>query len=677
MDIRKEIHDDFIIFAEEANNERAFPSAKDGLKPGQRATLWEMFNKNYNSSKPHVKCAKITGGVIGNWWPHGDIGVYEGLVGMSQNWVRNIPEIDFHGANGSVQGGPDAASSRYTEARLSKASEDGFFDIIKKNTVDFIPNFSEDEYWPKVFPAIFPRLFVNGSKGIGYTIANDWQPGNLNEFTEKVKEYIKDKKITFTNIYPDFPTGGIIINEKDVEEIYKTGKGSVILRAKTEIKDKTITITELPYQVYVEDIITKIQDLINNDNISGIDDIFNKSDKNSGIKVEIVCSKDTDPNIVLNQLFRQTDLQKSYSVNQMAIVDRVPELLNLEDYIKVYVNHNLDCIKREYQFDLDKAIARKEVVEGLLKALVNIDDIILCIKKSKDQEDAKKNLQKKFGFTENQANAIVSMRLGRLAHLESVELEKENKELEKTIEDCNSVLASVKKQEKILVNRLEDFTKTYGWERRTKLDNIDIVVERKEVNKDKPKVKKEFMVILTANNSLKRTQATTYKHITKGVERELMSVKVATGGKVKLISNKGNHYKLPINKLNVGLPNATGTNLNTLLDLDSDEIIIGVFNKENSTLPYILFMTEKGEGKKVKSEVILKIGKATKTPVIKLKEDDKLIYVSQIKENATVNVKTNKRDIQIITKELKEKGRGAGGSKIVKLRKEETIETIN
>ena len=675
IDINKEIHNDFIIYAEAVNNDRAFPSALDGLKPVQRACLWEMYHKGYSSNKPHVKSAKIVGGVIGSWHPHGDSAAYGAMVGMSQPWVRNIPEVDFHGANGSLQGGPDAASARYTEARLSKASEIGFFDTIKKNTVDFIPNFSEDETWPQVLPAIFPRLFVNGSSGIGYTIANDWPLGNLGEYTEKVKQYLKNKKIDFKDIYPDYPTGGIIINKDAIEDIYKTGRGSLTIRATTEVKDRSIFITELPYQVYAEAVISKIKELVNAGTLEGIDDIFNKSGK-EGLNIEIVCNKNVDPNIVLNKLFRLTDLQKAYTVNQMAIVDKTPILLNLQDYIKVYVDHNINCIQREFKFELDKAIARKEIIDGLLKALVDIDEIIACIKKSNDSDDAKNNLQKQFGFTENQAAAIVAMRLGRLAHLEAIELDKEDKELQKTIDECNSILSSEKKQQKILMDRLEAFTKEFGWDRRTKLDNIDIVVERKEVTKNVTKTKKEFMMILTHSNTIKRTLTTNYKHITSGIEKELMSAKVPTGGKVNLISNKGNHYKLAINKIKVGLSNSTGTSLKDLLGLPNDEIIIGLYSKEATVQPYLFFVTEMGYTKKVVTEGIMKIGKTGATPVMKLAEGDKMIFNKAVKDTDSIEVITNKGTYTIETKLIKEKGRAAGGARTIKLKKDEVIEEV-
>ena len=289
IDVCKEVHQNFLDFSYEANSQRAFPSALDGLKPGQRACLWEMYSKGFVSSKPHVKSAKISGAVIGELWPHGDTAIYDTFARMSQPWINNIPEVDWHGANGSQKAGPEPASARYTEARLSKASEDGFFGNINKNVVNMIPNFSEDAEWPEVFPAIFPRLFVNGSQGIGMTIAQNWLCGNLNEFFEKVKRYIVRGRITYDNIYPDFPSGGVIINKSELHTIYETGRGRCVLRAKTEIDGNNILITELPYQVYIEPLLKDIKQLIEEEKITGITDVLNKSDKNT-LLIEIQCS---------------------------------------------------------------------------------------------------------------------------------------------------------------------------------------------------------------------------------------------------------------------------------------------------------------------------------------------------------------------------------------------------
>ena len=392
IDITKELHQNFIDFAYEANSQRAFPDVRDGLKPGQRACLWEFYTKGYLSNKPHVKSAKVSGGVIADWWPHGDVAIYDTFVRMSQPWINNIPEVDFHGSNGNQVIGPDAASARYTEARLSAVVEQGMFEGIKKKNVPMILNFSEDKEWPEVLPAVLPRLLINGSQGIGVTVANHWTLFGLKETAALIKKYILTGELDTSDYYPDYPTGGIIINKKDIPTIYATGKGKVILRAKTEIQGNNILITELPYQTYVEPLIAKIKELVEKEELSGIDDIINKSDKKH-LLIEIQCSN--SPLTVLNKLFATTDLQKTFSPNQYALVGKTPKLLTLKQYLDLYIEHNLSCIKRENEFEVAKAKERKEVVEGLVKALEDIDNIITLIKASDSSSDAQKKNWKK------------------------------------------------------------------------------------------------------------------------------------------------------------------------------------------------------------------------------------------------------------------------------------------
>ena len=439
IDIINELSQNFIDFTYEANSQRAFPDIRDGLKPGQRACLWEFYNKGYLSNKPHVKAAKISGGVIANWWPHGDTAIYETFTRMSQSWINNIPEVDWHGNNGNQIVGPEAASSRYTEARLAKASEEGLFMGIKKENVPMILNFSEDDEWPEVLPAIFPRLMINGSQGIGSTIAQTFLPMNLNELTDIIINYVQTGEINYSSIAPDFPSGGILINKDEVSAIYKTGKGKAIIRARTKIQNNSILITELPYQVYIEPLIDEIKELINKEEISGIDAIYNKSDKKN-LLIEIECSGNI--NNILNKLYSSTSLQKSYNANQWALIGKTPTFINLKDYIDIYLKHNIECYCKEITFDLNKATNRKEIVDGLLKALENIDNIINLIKKSESSKDAKINLINKYNFTERQAKAIVDMKLGSLAHLEAIELEKEQKELINIIQECENILSN-------------------------------------------------------------------------------------------------------------------------------------------------------------------------------------------------------------------------------------------
>ena len=313
ININQELAQNFLDFSYEANSQRAFADARDGLKPGQRACLWEMYSKGYSSNKPHVKSAKISGGVISSWWPHGNVAIYDTFARMSQSWINNIPEVDWHGANGSIQISGEAAADRYTEARLSKSTEDGLFVGIKKNNVPMKLNFSEDEEWPEVLPALYPRLMVNGCQGIGSTIANVWLPHSLDELAEVINEYLKTDIINYSKLAPSFPTGGIIVNKDELESIYKTGKGKVVLRAKTEIVGNNILITEIPYQIYVEPFIESVRQLILKDELTNIVNITNKSNKKQ-LLIEIEC--DANPSLVLTKLFQKTDLQKAFNANQ-------------------------------------------------------------------------------------------------------------------------------------------------------------------------------------------------------------------------------------------------------------------------------------------------------------------------------------------------------------------------
>lgn len=661
INILNEMKTDFLVYAQEVNQNRAFCDARDGLKPSQRAALYTMYRKGFTSDKPHVKSAKITGAIIGELWPHGDSSAYESIVRMSQPWINNLPEVEWHGANGSLLGGPEAASSRYTECRLSKLSEDGFFSNIKKNTVDMIPNFSEDDEWPSVFPAIFPRLMINGSQGIGYTIAQEWEPTNLNEFTAQVKNYLKNNRVDCNAIFPDYPTGGVIINKNDIHTIYETGKGSIILRAKAEIEDNIIKITELPYQVYAEPLIQKIKDLVNNDQLTGIEDICNKSG-DDGLLIEIECNE--NPEVILNKLYKLTDLQANFSANMMALVNGKPEMLNLKDYIKVYVEHNVECIKREYQYDLDKANDRLEIVEGLLSALNKIDDVINIIKQSKSSADAIENLVKEFKFTNNQAKAIVDMRLGKLANLETIALNDEQKELEGTITLCKTTLGSKAEQLKVLLQRIDKFTKAYGWERRTQLDNVDIVKEKAVVKEHKQSTE-QFMVALTAGNTIKRIKLTDYRPQTKVKNEEdriINVVKVGARDKVILISNSGMMYKLQANKIALGSMTSTGSSLGDILN----DTIITMFAGTESQ-EFIFMVTNKGKVKKISSAVVFGIGKNVGTSIMKL-IDEVIIDCRLVEDSDAIIINDGKKDHKLNISDFKDKGKSAGGVSGVKLK---------
>lgn len=658
INILDELKNDFLIYSQEVNTNRAFPNAKDGLKPSQRAALYTMFRKGFTADKPHVKSAKITGAIIGELWPHGDSSAYESIVRMSQDWINNIPEVDWHGANGSLLGGPEAASSRYTECRLSKAAEEGFFSNIKKDVVDFIPNFSEDDEWPSVFPAIFPRLFVNGSQGIGYTIAQEWEPGNLNEFTTKVKQYISKKKITLNDIYPDYPTGGVIVNKSAISEIYKTGKGSVILRGKINVIGKYINITELPYQTYAEPFIQKVKDLVNAGTLSGIDDICNKSD-DDGLLIEIECS--ANPQIVLNKLYKLTDLQVTFSANQMAIVDNTPQLISLQDYIKIYVQHNIDCIIKEYQYDKNKALNRLEIVEGLLRALTIIDEIIATIKKAKSSELAKQDLVKKFDFTLNQAKAIIDMRLGKLANLEQKQLLDEQKELTKLIAKCDALLDSEKAQEKEFINRLEIFTEKYGWDRHTEVIDVNLEAEKQQLKNQK--IEEKFIILLTTDNKIKKIPVDQFK-INKLSNKDIKYIEVGKKDRFVLISGDGQMYKQDVKNLDICSQSSAGTLL--------ENKIVNIF-KGDETEPYLIFLTENGLIKKIESKTVFELSKLSGAPIMKVNDGDNIIYCELVSDEKILIVKYENKEKKLMIKDFLPKGRLAGGVVAIKLKKNAKI----
>lgn len=673
INICDELHQNFIDFSYEANSQRAFPSALDGLKPGQRACLWEFFTKGYTSTKPHVKSAKVAGGVIASWWPHGDTAIYETFARMSQPWINNIPEVDWHGNNGSQIAGPECASSRYTEARLSKAVEDGFFSNIKKDVVDMIPNFTEDDEWPNVLPAIFPRLFVNGSQGIGMTIANTWVPGNLKEFKEKVEEYISTGEITFDNIYPDFPTGGIIINKSELSDIYKTGKGKVILRGKTSIENNSILISELPYQVYAEEFIDSIKELVNKEELTGIKDIYNKSDKKH-LLIEIEC--DGSPNVVLNKLFLTTDLQKTFSPNQYAIISKVPQLMNLKDYIQVYVNHNIECINREYKYDLDKAKNRLEIVEGLLQAIAHIDDIIVLIKKSESAIAARENLIKKYSFTENQAKAIVDMKLGRLAHLEGVELEKEKDDLNNIIEKCIVFLSDPLLQNSEFLTRLSDFVKKYGWDRRTEVINNMPSAKSKEEKEIQFVEPEKCVVVMTESGYIKRVPITSFrtqKPNGRGIKTQdditTDVIRTNTVDSLMVFSNKGKMYRLLVDNIPEGTNVSKGVLVRSLVGMEDDEnpqIIYSIY-KDNEA-KYVLFTTKNGLIKKTALEEYIKTRKKTGISAITLKEDDELVAVSLVTNEDLIILTKQGMSIRFNVDEVGATSRATAGVKGIDLK---------
>ena len=670
ININQELSQNFLDFSYEANSQRAFADARDGLKPGQRACLWEMYSKGYSSNKPHVKSAKISGGVISSWWPHGNVAIYDTFARMSQSWINNIPEVDWHGANGSIQISGEAAADRYTEARLSKSTEDGLFVGIKKNNVPMKLNFSEDEEWPEVLPALYPRLMVNGCQGIGSTIANVWLPHSLDELAEVINEYLKTDIINYSKLAPSFPTGGIIVNKDELEPIYKTGKGKVILRAKTEIVGNNILITEIPYQIYVEPFIESVRQLILKDELTNIVNITNKSNKKQ-LLIEIEC--DANPSLVLTKLFQKTDLQKTFNANQYALIGKTPKLLNFKDYIDTFLNHNYQCIEKEYTYDLEKSKKRLEIVEGLIKALEDIDNIIALIKSSNSSKDAVINLINKYQFTENQAQAIVNMKLGRLAHLEVIELNQEKIDLTSTITNCEDVIAHLDKKKQIFIERFNAFVKKYPNPRKTQLTqlNYNPKVEKEIVNVEPEKC----VVVMTEGGTIKRIPITSFriqKRNGKGVKSQEdithCVIRTNTIDNLMLFTNKGIMYKLLVNDIPVGTNASTGTPISALVKMSADEQVITIYSIYRDTdAKYVLFATKQGLIKKVPLEEYTGVRKKTGVSATTLHDGDNLANVSLIKDEQLIVLTKNGYAIKINSNELGTSSRIAMGVKAINL----------
>lgn len=676
IDINEELSQNFLDFSYEANSQRAFADARDGLKPGQRACLWEMYSKGYSSGKPHVKSAKISGGTVASWWPHGTTAIYDTFARMSQPWINNIPEVDWHGANGSIQISGEPAADRYTEARLSKTTEDGLLFGIKKNNVPMKLNFSEDQEWPEVLPAIYPRLMVNGCQGIGSTIANVFLPHSLDELALSIKEYIQTGKINYSSLAPSFPTGGIIINKNDLEPIYKTGKGKVILRGKTQIVGNCIQITEMPYQVYVEPFIEQVKQLITKEELTGIENILNKSNKKQ-LLIEIECSN--TPLNILNQLFQKTDLQKTFNANQYALVGKTPKLLNYQQYLDIFLNHNYECIQREYSFDLEKSQKRLEIVLGLIKALEDIDNIIALIKKSENSKVAADNLIKTYDFTKVQAQAIIDMKLGRLAHLEAIELNKEQEDLTSTIKDCEDIITNLNRRQNIFLTRFNNFVKKYPNPRRTELTQIDPPKkEDKEIVNVEPE---KCVVITTASGNIKRIPVSSFK-VQKKNGKGIKSqdditdtiIRTNTIDQLMIFTNKGNMYRLLVNDIPIGTNVSKGQPITSLIEMLSGErptVIYSIYRDTDAQ--YVLFVTKNGVIKKTTLSEYTSTKKKCGIPAIKLRENDELIAVSLVKDENIILVSSAGNAIRFKSSEVSAAGRLTIGMKGMTLKAGEEV----
>lgn len=656
------------------NTDRALPNAADGFKPVAKRSVYDMWETGTTSSKPHRKSARIVGDTMGKYHPHGDSSIYGAIVRLAQPWVMRYPIFDGHGNFGNI-GGDGPAAMRYTEIRLTKLAEEGLLAGIKKKNVDFIPNYDETEEEPVVLPSIFPNLLCNPNEGIGWAMGCSWAPHNLGEVAEAIYTYMDGGEPMLPG--PDFPTGGIVINKNDIPNIMKTGHGSVKVRGKYEVKGQEIIFTEVPYGTRIENLMAQIGKGCDSGDITNVVDIRNEGDKN-GVRLVIEVDKNTNPELIVNKLFAKTDLQSSFSYNQLALVDKTPTELNLKDCCKVYVDHNISCIIKEAKYDLEKAQDRLHIVEGLLKALEDIDNIIALIKKSASAAVAKESLMAKYKFTEAQAKAILAMRLSSLANLEKVELQNEQAELVNNIAHFKALVSDETTQKGELRNRLAEIVKKFGDARRTELAQIEVSKEDKEIAYVEPE---KCVVVMNESGLIKRIPTASFrtqKRNGKGVKTQddIVSTVIRTNtvDSLMVFTDQGRLYRILVDNIPVGTNAAKGTSLHQLLEMQENEhpsVIYSIYRDTDAN--YVLFVTKNGLVKKTSLDEYIKTKKKTGIAAISLKEGDTLASVSLVKDEDIILLTAGGMGIRFSSTEVAPTSRATSGVKGMNLKADDYV----
>ena len=679
--IINEVEQSFIDYSMSVITDRAIPSAEDGLKPVARRILWDMFDKGYLNNKKYVKCAQPVGDTMGRFHPHGDSSIYGALVYLSQPWNMRYPLISFHGNNGS-RDGHEPAAYRYTECKLSKAGEDMLADI-KKNTCDWQPAYTEEEDEPIYLPGIFPNLIVNGTTGIAVAMACSFAPHNINEVMDAIIHLTENPEVEVKDLLqfvkgPDFPTGGTIINKDELSTAYLTGKGRARIRAEYVIESKagkdSIVFTSIPYKVSKIDLIAEIDKLCEEKKLEGITEIYDDSPK-GGVRLVVELAKGVSAEPIIAKLFKMTRLEDTYSFNQVALVNKKPQLLNLKQLLQIYIDHQKDVLLRKTKFEADKVSAKIHILEGLLKALEDIDNIIALIKKSESAVAAKTALMEKYGFSEAQAKAILDMKLSKLAKLEKVEIEKDLAELNQEFAKLNAILQNPIPE---MLNIFKDIKKKYGDERRTTITQVSTTKEDKEIEFVEPE---KCVVIMTEGGLIKRVPSASFrtqKRNGKGVKTQdditNAVIRTNTIDSLMIFSNKGRMYRLLVNDIPVGTNSTNGQSIKSLITMETDEepaVMYSIYRDTDAQ--FVLFVTKNGLVKKTTLDEYVKTKKKTGIAAITIKEGDELAAVSLIKDEPLVLVTANGMSIKFDSKEIAPTSRTTSGVKGITLNKDDSI----
>ncbi|WP_312755414.1 DNA topoisomerase IV subunit A [Rummeliibacillus suwonensis] len=645
------IGDRFGRYSKYIIQDRALPDARDGLKPVQRRILYAMFMEGNAHDKPFRKSAKTVGNVIGNYHPHGDSSVYEAMVRMSQDWKARHMLIEMHGNNGSVDGDPPAAM-RYTEARLSTIAAEMLRDI-QKETVDFVPNFDDQDMEPTVLPSRFPNLLVNGSTGISAGYATDIPPHNLKEVLDAVLMRMKKPNVTVEELMtvikgPDFPTGGVIQGIDGIKKAYETGRGKIIVRAKSEIEPlkgskEQIVITEIPYEVNKANLVKKMDEMRLDKRLEGIAEVRDESDR-SGLRIVVELKKDVSGEPILKYLLKNTDLQVTYNFNMIAIYNRRPTMMSLPLLLDAYIAHQKEVVTRRSKFDLKKAKDRLHIVEGLMKALSILDEVIATIRASKDKKDAKSNLQQRFAFTEVQAEAIVSLQLYRLTNTDITELREEQAELEKKIIELQSILDSDAKLIKVLQKELEEVKKRFAEPRRSLIQE-----EIEEIKLDMEVLipSEDVVVTVTQDGYIKRTSIRSYNasngkdFAIKESDHLLYESTLNTQQHLLLFTDKGHYIFQPVHELPDIRWKDLGQHISSIVPLDANEKIINACGVADFKVDqYVLTITKNGQIKRTALAEFFVQRYTKPLKMMNVKKDDVVIFAGIVEPTVEVYLTT-------------------------------------